>query len=153
MNIPDDEIWVKIGGDHGRDYFKLCLQILNVDKPNSQNNTCALLCVEGRDSRDNLETLLNPMSLQISQLCNENWQGKRIVVFLCGDYDFLSKLYGISGARGTYCCLWCDIPTKDIQLRAAECEISHDRSISDLKGTGNYMNSKFLPFVIFNIKP
>ena len=24
-NIPDDQIWVKIGGDHGSEIFKLCL--------------------------------------------------------------------------------------------------------------------------------
>ena len=35
-NIPDDQIWVKIGGDHGGDSFKLCLQIANVKSPNSK---------------------------------------------------------------------------------------------------------------------
>ena len=33
--IPEDEIWVKIGGDRGKSSFKIALQICNVLKPNS----------------------------------------------------------------------------------------------------------------------
>jgi len=32
--IPEEEICVKIGGDHGRDSFKISFQILNILKPN-----------------------------------------------------------------------------------------------------------------------
>ena len=33
--IPDNEIWVKIGGDKGGSSFKTSIQMVNADKPNS----------------------------------------------------------------------------------------------------------------------
>ena len=33
--ISDDEIWVKVGGDHGGGSFKLAVQVCNLDNPNS----------------------------------------------------------------------------------------------------------------------
>ena len=36
---PEDEIWVKIGNDHGKGSFKMALHISNINKPNSKNNT------------------------------------------------------------------------------------------------------------------
>ena len=40
--IPADEIWIKIGGDHGGENFKMCMQVLNVDAPNSRENVIAI---------------------------------------------------------------------------------------------------------------
>ena len=34
--IPSNEIWLKLGGEHGGDSFKLCLQVINIEKPNSR---------------------------------------------------------------------------------------------------------------------
>ncbi|GFO06123.1 amine oxidase [Plakobranchus ocellatus] len=34
--IPHDEVWVKFGGDHGKDSLRFTLQIANTDKPNSK---------------------------------------------------------------------------------------------------------------------
>ena len=36
--IPQDEIWVKMGGDHCGGSFKLTLQIANIANPNSKHN-------------------------------------------------------------------------------------------------------------------
>ena len=36
--IPDDEVWIKVGGDHGKSSLKLTLQICNLDQPNAQRN-------------------------------------------------------------------------------------------------------------------
>lgn len=38
-HIRDGEIWLKIGGDHGQDSFKLALHIYNVANLNSKQNT------------------------------------------------------------------------------------------------------------------
>ena len=35
------------------------------------------------------------------------WNGKKVKVFMFGDYDFLLKMYGISGAQSYHLCLWC----------------------------------------------
>ena len=32
---------------------------------------------------------------------------KKVRVFMFGDYDFLLKMYGISGAQSYHPCLWC----------------------------------------------
>ena len=48
--IPHDEIWVKVGGDHGGESFKLMLQIANTSMPNSKNNTFLLLTIDAKDS-------------------------------------------------------------------------------------------------------
>ena len=41
--IPQDEIWVKVGGDHGGGSFKITLQTANIANPNSKRNTCLLI--------------------------------------------------------------------------------------------------------------
>ena len=41
--IPDDEIWLKLGGDKGGGYFKMNFQIVNTPAPNSVHNSCATL--------------------------------------------------------------------------------------------------------------
>ena len=28
-----------------------------------------------------------------------------------GDYEFLTNMFGLSGASGRYPCLWCEIPS------------------------------------------
>ena len=35
-SIPEEEIWLKIGGDHGQGSLKVTLQTLKVEKPNSK---------------------------------------------------------------------------------------------------------------------
>ena len=52
---------------------------------------------------------------------------------MCGDYDFLCKVYGISGARGSYCCIWCNVETKFIQLEQSYRGVSAARKLSSLR--------------------
>ena len=52
--IPDNEVWVKIGGDHGGGSFKYTLQIANLKNTNSKHNTCLLVILDCKDSPDNL---------------------------------------------------------------------------------------------------
>lgn len=114
-SIPSDEIWLKVGGDHGGGSFKLCIQILNLQHPNSKHNTFVIALLEEKDTSENLVRLLGPNShLQqdIRQLESLVWNGKKIRLFLSGDYDFLCKTHGLSGAQGVRPCLWCTI-TKD----------------------------------------
>ena len=37
--IPDDDIHIKIGGDHGGGSFKMGYQVANVNHPNKLDNT------------------------------------------------------------------------------------------------------------------
>ena len=53
--LPSDKIWVKIGGDHGGDTFKISVQILNTPAPNAKDNTIVVECFQAKDSYSNLK--------------------------------------------------------------------------------------------------
>ena len=48
--IPQNEIWLKLGGDHGGGSFKFCLQVLNVKHPNSKTSTFLVRMFEAKDN-------------------------------------------------------------------------------------------------------
>ena len=112
---------MKLGGGKGRDVlntFKMNFQILNVPAPNSVHNTCVFSCFEAGDSVTHLHSVLNYFKDQVKQLqvmewryinasvdCNKELQVfayrlHTIKVFMAGDYEFLSTMYGLSGASG-----------------------------------------------------
>ena len=132
-NIPRDEIWVKVGGDHGGGSFKLMLQIANTSAPNSKNNTFLLLIVNAKDSYTNMKHVLDPYRRQFQNLERVTWKGKRIRLFLFGDYDFLLKVYGISGAQSAHPCLWCKRSKRQIQHSPAHQPAVAKRSLVNLK--------------------
>ena len=105
--IPEDEVRLKIGGDHGGGSLKLMLQTASLQNPNSKENTSLLAMVNCKDSPTNLRRILSPFKQQIADLRAMAWRDKRIKLFLFGDCDFLLKLYGIGGAQSTHRCLFC----------------------------------------------
>ena len=111
----------------------MCMQVLNVDASNSLKNVIAILCLDGMEYHDNLKKTIGPLNDDISRLQSSSWHGKRLRVFTCGDYDFLCKVYGISGARGSYCCIWCNVETKFIQLERSYRGVSAARKFSSLR--------------------
>ena len=111
-SIPDYEVWTTTGDDHGGSTFEMCFHVLNTHAPNSKEHTVAIPCFDGRDNRCNLETALEPPNREISSLQNTTWQGKRLHVFMCGDYDFLCKVYGLPGARDHTAV--CGVPLKRV---------------------------------------
>ncbi|KAL5490845.1 hypothetical protein EMCRGX_G016036 [Ephydatia muelleri] len=96
--IPENEIWVKLGGDRGGGIFKATFQIVNVPNPNSVLNTCVFCCFMAGDSTYNLHVALDRYKLQVNKLQGMRWRDFTVKVFLCGDYDFYGKMYGLSGA-------------------------------------------------------
>ncbi len=113
--IPEDEIWIKFGGDHGKSSFKLTMQVVNVKNPNSKTNTIVLAMANVKDTYENLQLLMSSVQLQLEDLKTLQWNGKKIKMFVFGDYDFYCKVFGISGAQATYPCLWCLIPKDELQ--------------------------------------
>ena len=53
-----NEIWVKIGVDHGKNSLKFTLQIANISNPNAGNNTAVIAVAAVRDSHDNMVRFL-----------------------------------------------------------------------------------------------
>ncbi len=131
--IPNDELWIKIGGDHGGGSFKICLQVLNTHSPNSPANTIVVLAFSARDYVSNIQIALQPFAEDIKTLKRMIWNEKQIRVFLFGDYEFLCKLYGLSGACGSHCCLWCLITPRDMQICPEERDRITQRKLSSLK--------------------
>ena len=69
----NDEIHVKIVGDHGGGSFKTNYQICNTDKPNSKDNTLVFSLFEAKDYRSNLKIGLSRFRQQIDEIQAMNW--------------------------------------------------------------------------------
>ena len=113
--IPSNQIWVKVGGDHGRGSMKICTQIANLVNPNAKEHTHMVALVEEKDSYEVLQGLLSNLNSDISLLQTSTWDNKEILTFLFGDYAFFCKLYGLSGATGKYPCIWCLISSDEMK--------------------------------------
>ena len=72
--IPEDEIWVKLGGDKGGESFKMSLQIVNTPHPNSVNNTFVFTVFEAKDTTTNLLTALERYMPQVKNLQTLSWR-------------------------------------------------------------------------------
>lgn len=72
--IPEDEIWVKLGGDKGGSSFKMNFQIVNVPHPNSIQNTCVFAAFEAPDSTTNLHITLERYQGPVSLLQSSTWR-------------------------------------------------------------------------------
>ena len=114
--IPSDEVWIKLGGDKGGETFKMSFPIVNVPRPivvpkipvssaALRLMTTLLTFIALDHFLDQVEELqrikwrlVQIMFLQIDDF-NLHRQYK-IKLFLCGDYNFFSTMYGLSGACG-----------------------------------------------------
>ncbi|XP_072051203.1 uncharacterized protein [Amphiura filiformis] len=72
--IPDEEIWIKIGGDKGGKMMKMFFQLVNVSNPNSEANTRMFSCFEAKDSVINMDLTLEGFNEQLEALMNMTWQ-------------------------------------------------------------------------------
>eukprot|EP00731_Ephydatia_muelleri_P009881 Em0005g467a len=161
--IPQTEVWVKLGGDKGGNTTKMNFQIVNVPTPNSIHNTCVFCCFAATDSVTNLHSALDRYRDQVKQLQGMKWREYTINLFMCGDFEFLTRMYGLSGATEKYPCLICEIPQKQMTvplslrkrypLRSLECiKESHKQFMAaggKRKKVKNYMNCVTEP--IFDI--
>ena len=84
-----------------------------------------------KDTYDNLKTFLDSGLLEdLKRLQIHSWKGKTIKLFLNGDYLFVSCIYGLSGAKGTYPCLWCTVKKDEMQKRTT---LFSPRNLNTLK--------------------
>ena len=72
--IKDNEIHVKIEGDHGGGSFKLSNQIANVSHPNSTDNTVVFSIFQAKNYRSNIKIGLSRFQQQINALQTMKWQ-------------------------------------------------------------------------------
>ncbi|XP_066263806.1 uncharacterized protein [Branchiostoma lanceolatum] len=117
--IPRDEIWIKVGGDHGGGSFKFTFQVLNKESPNSKKKTTVICVFNAKDNRENLQLAISRYAQEIKVLQDSKWRCKdgedfKIRIFAAGDYALLCLWYGLSGACACYPCLWCDITKEEM---------------------------------------
>ena len=72
--IPQDEVWLKIGGDKGGKTFKMVFQILNTRSHNSPNNTVIFSIFEVLDSVTNLKVVGDRFGEEIRELEHHTWK-------------------------------------------------------------------------------
>ena len=70
----NNEIHVKIGGDHGGGSFKMSLQIVNTANPNSKDNTIIFSISEAKDYRINISVGLQRFTKQVEDLQEMSWR-------------------------------------------------------------------------------
>tara|TARA_B110000881_G_C18543357_1_gene499771 strand:+ start:804 stop:1031 length:228 start_codon:yes stop_codon:yes gene_type:complete len=74
--IPEDEIWLKVGGDKGgkNPTTKLNFQIANVKCPNSADNTTNFACFDAPDSLPNITIAMSKVKAQLDTLASMSWK-------------------------------------------------------------------------------
>ena len=72
--IPEEEIWLKIGGDKGEKSVKTSFQICNTPNPNSVQNTVVFSVFEAKDTPVNLHIALDRYHEQVEALQKQSWR-------------------------------------------------------------------------------
>ena len=85
--IPDDKIYLKIGGDNGGGSFKMSFQIANVENPNKPENTVIFSILEAKDHKANLKLCLERFKAHVAQFSKVKWNQRTFDIFLFGDYE------------------------------------------------------------------
>eukprot|EP00117_Sycon_ciliatum_P027581 scpid72119/ scgid22373/ len=155
-SIPNGEVWLKLGGDHGGGTFKFVMQVANVQHPNSLFNTIPICIFDAQDTPANLEIALAPYRKEINELqTTARWHGRSFRVFFFGDYDYQTKAYGLSGSSGARPCLHCLCQKKVMDHapsdRSAEDSVSRTlQSLADDFGSFTENGSKIKDAKKFN---
>ena len=63
--IPSEEVFLKLGGDHGQGSFKISFQITNTNNPNKTKNTVLFNVMEAKDMKSNLILCLQRFKAQV----------------------------------------------------------------------------------------
>ena len=72
--IPNEEIWVKVGGDKGGSSFKMSFQVANVGRPNSPKNTFVFCVFQAPDTANNLHLALERYRSEIQDIQRSMWK-------------------------------------------------------------------------------
>ena len=70
----NNEVHIKIGGDHGGGSFKMSYQLANQKNPNSKANTVVFSLFEAKDNKINLKTALSQYKESITDMQNIAWR-------------------------------------------------------------------------------
>ncbi|XP_065661633.1 uncharacterized protein LOC136084751 [Hydra vulgaris] len=108
-------------------------QIVNTINPNSSENTIVFNIFESKDLRAYIKVAMVRFEKQIEALQIMKYKDNSIRVFIFGDYEFLCSLYGISGASGKHCCLFCYATTNEMKVCKKERTGIESRTLENLQ--------------------
>ena len=72
--IPNDEVWIKVGGDKDSGSFKFCYQVAYVHHPNKRANTTIAMMFNSDDSYENQSRTMPLIASQIDALQGKTWR-------------------------------------------------------------------------------
>ncbi len=132
--IPEDEMWLKIGGDFGQETFKFCMQLVNLAKPNSTDNTVILTASEAPDTQYNLEKMLHRFSTPLQEMDNNlKYKDKKMRIIATSDIAFVNKNFGLPGGNPTHPCYKCEICQADMQIPHTKRKSAKKRTLKNLE--------------------
>ena len=79
--IPENEVWVKVGGDHGQGRLKFNLAIVNTKNPNSMDNNVLIGMAGVKDPREKMEIIFDSIRKELAHVEKPVWDGKQIKLF------------------------------------------------------------------------
>ena len=102
----------------------MCLQVCNVEKPNSILNTSVFRIFKAQDIYTNLRIALHSLSKEVFELREARWDSKCFCLLGFGNCEFISKCLGLAGATATYPCFLCNIHRNVMQAPRKDCNVS-----------------------------
>ena len=72
--IENEEIHIKIDGDHGLSSYKESFQVCNTKNPNSKENTIVFNFFQAKDKKANLKTALLQYKTEMQDLQLSQWR-------------------------------------------------------------------------------
>ena len=100
----DNELWLLFAGDKDGGNMKFHIEIINSTSSGSVDNVHMFCLFEGADTVENLWKVFHVYRDSITELQQESFTiaGRRIRVFLGGDFHFLDDMLGHQGSAATY---------------------------------------------------
>ena len=137
-SLFDDKIWILFSGDKGGGYMKFHIEVIISISAGSVDNVHLFCMFEGADSLENMWKVFAVYRNPIIAMQEDDFHldGRKVLVFLGGDFHYLDDMLGHEGSTSTFpSCL--DLVTLD-HLRKhggqphtpSTCNI-HLRSIED----------------------
>ena len=161
----DNEIWILFAGDKGGGHMKFHVEIINSITSGSVDNVHLFCMFEAADTLENMWKVFGIFREQIVAIQKDDFSidGRKVKIFLGGDFHFLDDMLGHQGSAATFPgCL--DLVTLDhlrnhgglphtpkncsIALRSVEDfdlnyneNLCDDRANGDMRENGKYHNS------------
>ena len=100
----NNEIWLLFSGDKGGSSMKFVFSVVNDVKNGSVDNNHIYCMFKASDSLENMWKIFHPYIAQIKEMQSEGFLicGKKVCIFLGGDYHFLDDMLGHGGSPSSY---------------------------------------------------